>query len=338
MKLAVCCIVKDERRDFAEWIAFHQVIGFDTVIVYDNGSTDGTTELVRMAARSSDVRLVDWPVRAPSAQGQAYTHCLKRFGREFDWIAFIDSDEFLTPMTGSSVRPLFCTPWSRNADAIALNWAIFGSAGHDAFPDGLVIDNFTRRSAASFEPNTQVKSIVRPEMATYRSPHQFRTGKPYRSASGAPMAWSTPGRRQGEPDYADYRVNHYFTRSRAHWRAKMARGYRDLERADDMFHACDRNEVEDASATRFSPAVRGRLPVQPVRRPAACDAPRASAHQPGLRRPPTHARRGVGAAPSRPAPPGRRARSCGRSPARAARGRAAGRRAGDSRCARRCGS
>jgi hypothetical protein len=38
MKSAVCLFVRDEERRIGEWLAYHFVIGFSTLIVYDNGS------------------------------------------------------------------------------------------------------------------------------------------------------------------------------------------------------------------------------------------------------------------------------------------------------------
>jgi hypothetical protein len=55
-----------------------------------------------------------------------------------------------------------------------------------------------------------------------------------------------------EPDYALCRVNHYFTRSRAHWQAKLARGYPSdfATRSMAEFDLYDRNDVLDPIATR----------------------------------------------------------------------------------------
>ena len=47
MKSAICMIVRDEARDILEWIAFHARAGFDAQVIFDNGSTDGTAELIQ---------------------------------------------------------------------------------------------------------------------------------------------------------------------------------------------------------------------------------------------------------------------------------------------------
>jgi hypothetical protein len=47
MRAAVCLFVRDEERDIAEWLAFQFAVGFDAVILYDNGSVDRTAEIAQ---------------------------------------------------------------------------------------------------------------------------------------------------------------------------------------------------------------------------------------------------------------------------------------------------
>jgi hypothetical protein len=78
-------------------------------------------------------------------------------------------------------------------------------------------------------------------------------------------AESPDGLRRGvsraEPDYDVLRVNHYFTRSRAQWDAKLRRGYPsdvELRRAEE-FDLYDRNEVDDPIAARDAEALRAEV-------------------------------------------------------------------------------
>src|SRR3712207_8426258 len=56
------------------------------------------------SAKARDVRLLPWPVTLSRSQHWAYETCLRLFGREFDWIAFIDADEFLVPTAADDVK------------------------------------------------------------------------------------------------------------------------------------------------------------------------------------------------------------------------------------------
>jgi glycosyltransferase involved in cell wall biosynthesis len=264
VKSAICLIVRNEARDIQEWIAFHALAGFDTQIIFDNQSTDATPALIQAAARHYDIRFHDWQNRSPDAQVLAYMAACEAYQHEFDWIAFVDSDEFLLTPQGEPVNSFLAgfEAWS----AIALNWAVYGANGHEAWPEGLVVENFTRRAPPDFFPARHVKSIVRPRLArACPNPHYFdmREGLDghYADASGHYMLWhrapEAPGGllrgvSRAPPDYTRARVNHYFTRSRAHWQAKMARGYPSdfLIRKQEEFDEYNRNEIEDLAALR----------------------------------------------------------------------------------------
>src|SRR5215213_875066 len=92
---AVCLIAKNEERTIAQWIAFQRVIGFDEVVVYDNGSTDATPDIVfRISEQDAAVSYRAWP-DAPDRvpQCDAYRDAVGK--SRADWIAFFDTDEFL---------------------------------------------------------------------------------------------------------------------------------------------------------------------------------------------------------------------------------------------------
>ena len=255
MKIAACLIVKDEARDIAEWIAYHAVAGIDTFLVYDNGSADGTTAALQASAALFDVRVTPWPATSPAAQMNAYRHALRANRREFDWIAVIDSDEFIVVHPPGTLHDL-CA--NKAAAMIGINWAMFGSNGHEQVSIRLVIEAFTRRAEAGFAANRHVKCILRPDaLDECLNPHAFAVHGPVTRPDGQLLRWGHddngalhPGVTDTEPDYAVAQINHYFTRSRAHWLLKTARGYPNPQSMLKLnqFEDYDRNEVEDTSA------------------------------------------------------------------------------------------
>jgi glycosyltransferase involved in cell wall biosynthesis len=277
VKSAICLIVRDEARDIQEWIAFHALAGFDSQIIFDNGSTDGTAALIQAASRHHDIRFHAWDNRTPDSQVLAYMAACEAYRLEFDWIAFLDSDEFLVTPRAETVNDFLARfdGWA----AVAVNWAVYGANGHEAWPQGLVVENFTRRATPDFFPARHVKSIIRPRLARgCGNPHYFDMREDidghYCDATGQYMLWSRApeapggvlrGVSRAAPDYAQCRVNHYFTRSRAHWQAKLRRGYPSdfVIRKTEEFAAYDRNDVEDRIAARDLPALK--LAVEKLR-------------------------------------------------------------------------
>ncbi len=269
MKSAVCLIVRNEVRDIAEWIAFHALVGFDAQIIFDNRSDDGTGMVIKSAAALHDIRYHYWSDSSHRSQLAAYEAACEAYKLEFDWIAFIDSDEFFVPAAREKVNTFLgrYEGWS----GIAVHWAIFGSSGHETYPAQPVLQAFTRRAGEHFFAARHVKSIIRPGFAARcLNPHCFdlrgdRLGS-YCDPRARRMEWwpapeqggILPGVSHEPPDYGVCRINHYFTRSRAHWAAKLQRGYPSDVAIRRMaeFDEYDRNEVEDTLAHRYLPALR----------------------------------------------------------------------------------
>ncbi len=161
MKKAVCAIAKDEAIYIAEWISHNILIGFDSIIVYDNGSVDGTNEILRDLAQKGIIQHFTWPSSdGVSPQLSAYNDCIKRFKTDFDYIAFVDIDEFLYPVDLDINSYLNSAP--SDTAAIAINQLTFGSADHEKYFDDYVTRRFNKCSSMDYSERLWFKTIVNP--------------------------------------------------------------------------------------------------------------------------------------------------------------------------------
>ena len=160
MRSGVCVIAKNEERAIAEWIAYQRVIGFDEILVYDNGSHDRTREIVEHIARHdraiSYIAWPDLPEQAP--QITAYQDAVQR--SRADWLAFFDTDEFLVLKRHRRINDLLSSA-PDSISAIAVNWRIFGSAGEIQATTELVIKRFIRCAYRNHPKNRFCKTIAR---------------------------------------------------------------------------------------------------------------------------------------------------------------------------------
>jgi hypothetical protein len=74
-----------------------------------------------------------------------------------DWFLYLDSDEYLCLNAFSNVKSML--RYFHFADALSINWVMFGSCNHDKDP-GPLMENYTKS-----RPNVDqhVKTFVRPE-------------------------------------------------------------------------------------------------------------------------------------------------------------------------------
>jgi glycosyltransferase involved in cell wall biosynthesis len=220
MKFAVGAIFKNEDAYLLEWLAFHKVVGFSRFLIADNGSTDLTRQILATLQKSEPITMVDYPDE-PDVRPQlgAYNLLTKMCPSDVDAIAFVDADEFITPMDGAStvvpkLTELFSDP---DVGGLALNWACFGSSGHRFWEDGLVIERFLKRSLNKFSVNQHYKAVVRPDYVDHwTTPHHATLSRGrYINATGQDLDF-----RDGRKDslsktvvWDHLRVNHYVVKS-----------------------------------------------------------------------------------------------------------------------------
>lgn len=128
MKTILAAIVKNEAQYIKEWVLYHKLIcGFNDIFIYDNDSSDNTqTELQNL----SEIGLCDW-IRWPTKyhnppQQTAYAHALNLFKDKYDWICYLDLDEFLVLKSYQNIND-FVSRFDSRIGAICFNWKLFYS-------------------------------------------------------------------------------------------------------------------------------------------------------------------------------------------------------------------
>lgn len=276
MKLYIAAIIKDECSSLLEWIAYHRVLGVDGFIIADNGSRDGSRELLLSLARLGIVTTFDQPNLAnQKPQLPAYEHILRSCPKEIELLAFIDADEFLLPLEPDTSLPEFFSDkfQDESVSAIALNWSNFGSSGEVFAEEGLVTERFTQRAPQSFNVHHNFKSVVKPERVNrFHNPHyaDLRCGR-YIDALGRDLVLH-PKHGNGvsaEVIWRGVRVNHYAVKSLEefllgkHLRGSAATANRVKHKA--YFKAHDRNDEECLLAAVLSDKVKAEIDLLRLR-------------------------------------------------------------------------
>ena len=78
-------------------VLYHLSIGFDRLLIVDNGSTDGTDLILRGLGKDPRVRWTREP--GPFRQGRIFTQLAREAFKEgADWVAPVDADDFWYPL------------------------------------------------------------------------------------------------------------------------------------------------------------------------------------------------------------------------------------------------
>lgn len=214
-ELSIVAIMKNEGPYIKEWLDYHILVGVNKFYLYDNESTDNTTEILKPYIERGIVDYTYFPGRAK--QRPAYYDAIERHADATRWMALIDLDEFLVPVNHKTL-PEFLHTLPRFSQLI-ISWVDYGSNGHETKPDGLVIENYTKHA----RDNWGVKSIINPRLITFLgNPHYNYVAGPTIDENGKRIG--KLNQEKNPTTINKIRCNHYITKSHAEYMARCNLG------------------------------------------------------------------------------------------------------------------
>jgi hypothetical protein len=169
--------IKNETPYLSEWIEFHLLQGFDHFILYDNDSDDGLEDCMAPYINSGILEIRKYPDEVKNSDISKnfwlMSHCIDEQKNKSKWIHFHAVDEFTYCPDGKLVTELLED--FDNYGGLAVNWKLFGMNGHVKKPEGLVIENYTKR--LNYDCQLHVKTIIQPLKTRSPAPntHWFYT-------------------------------------------------------------------------------------------------------------------------------------------------------------------
>lgn len=154
---------KDEGPFLVEFVAHHLVLGFAAVLIASNDCSDGSDALLdalQEAGFCGHIRHSIAEGEMPQVKGfAALLHAFP--ARAASWLMALDTDEFLNIHVGRGGLSDLLAEVPPEVDILALNFANFGNAPHQAWAPGAVCARFRTRLPLGHKSNIPVKSLTR---------------------------------------------------------------------------------------------------------------------------------------------------------------------------------
>lgn len=198
--ISICLLTKDENKYLKEWIQHHVSIGVDHFYVYDNNSSQSARDIVLREFDEARFTFVPWLIYHKHMQVEAYNDCLQRFGVDNEWIAFIDTDEFIDCKNIHDAMEQY-----KQYDYIRIPWMMYNANGQLNYVNRPVRERFTQTVEIDLSTD-YYKSIVQPSKVDGMVVHDAISDT---------------------DNYIlvnDIKLDHYYTRSLEEWVEKISRG------------------------------------------------------------------------------------------------------------------
>lgn len=221
--------IHDAPARLREWIAFHQMVGFDHIYIYDNTQVDDEIDdtaelpLKKQADLFESVTYIRWNAtvcnnnfiggRWPgerSSQYAAEASCRERFGPTTQWMAFFDIDEYLVPMGSNGT-------WKPLLDAKKVNSPVLGMRSSRALPRVELMEESTDTSECSHPSENQQRlnetCLVKSKTETFLRTYNCNNVRPPR-----PLRFFTEMKQIYQPEFVLSHFVHYSVVTRDHAR------------------------------------------------------------------------------------------------------------------------
>lgn len=198
MKIAICAIIRLENLYLREWVEHHKKLGFDKIFLYDNNDVtgeyphqvigdyimDGYVEVHNVRGYPFKVQSPKNPKLFIGLQPTVYHKCRMANQKEYEWMAFIDVDEFITISENEpqNIHDIFEKYGyaSKGYEQVLMSWYTIGNDGKINYENKPVQERFTIHKGVEETERTKnsisdywVKSIVRTDVPADK---QFRLG------------------------------------------------------------------------------------------------------------------------------------------------------------------
>ena len=238
MRVAICVIVKLENKYLLEFINHYKKLGFDSVIIYDNNDNDGENPEVikeKYIAQSGDnsfIKIENYRGQK-TVQLKAYNDCYKKYSDDFDWILYVDADEYLILVRHTNIKDFLSQQIFDKYGEIQFNWLLYNDNNLLELKDGDLINEKLNTPLFTWI-NRHVKCIVRTKLSTYKdsifgNPHCSVLNCDVCDPNGKTRPNDNPFNDNWIETYSTAYIKHFYMKTVNDYKQKVNRGRADID-------------------------------------------------------------------------------------------------------------
>lgn len=237
----LCTIARLENDYIREFVEYYRRLGVTNICLYDNNheGEENFKDVIGDYIARGFVILKDYRSKRTPFQLDAYNECYSEYGGKYDWIMFLDVDEFVFLNGFDTIGEYLSNEAFAKYSVIHLNWLMYGDCGLETKTAGGVLDRFTNplplgiSSSGQNVPDTfHVKSIVRgglPDLVWNNTAHTPSTTMACCNSHGERCSVYSPF---CPYDFRWAGIRHFSTKTAEEYADKVLKGSPDKNRPD----------------------------------------------------------------------------------------------------------
>ena len=222
--IAIMTIFKNEHYYLEEWLNHHISQGIEHIYMYCNDPNIDNYPYLLNNKYKNFITLIDWVNKknngSATIQRQAYTHCVKTYSNNCQFILMLDIDEFIIPIKNYNSVAEYIYSLKSNWDSIKafkIQRYDFGSNGHIQKPDGPVVSNYFLHEKTCATYKTMANTDYVNKNAHFFGVHDFNfidlNGKVFNEYFGYHETGYPNGCKDDSINEIPLVINHYYTKS-----------------------------------------------------------------------------------------------------------------------------
>ena len=134
MKIALCVVVKKERKYLEEFINYYLILGINKIFLYDNNDVDGEKydDILKKYIKKKIVQIINFRGLI-KPQKLAFTKCYNNNKYNYDWFSFYDVDEYLYLYKYKKLNKFLASDKFKKCSSILINWKFYGDNNHSFY-------------------------------------------------------------------------------------------------------------------------------------------------------------------------------------------------------------
>lgn len=145
--VGICSIGREENLYAKEFVDYYLKLGIKKIIIYDNNEINGEKfeDALKEYIINGKVEIIDIH-GFESAQFPSYNDCYKRYGNQFDFLLFLDFDEFVNIEKNIDINTYLYNNKFEKCETIVLNWVMYGDNNLIRYDNRTLLERFIKPS------------------------------------------------------------------------------------------------------------------------------------------------------------------------------------------------